>query len=198
MYGTTDEVKKRSGVEYDDLNVDDSVDLDEFIEKQLGYASDHINVYCQRDFEFHEDETEKYSGNGQDTIALRNFPVVDVSSVEVNGSEIDEDAYRIEGGTSYSRENSGVLKRVDGDVWRQGVLNIVVTYTWGYESVPDVVNDIAVEMAVDALKSAVNNYKTGGLDSMSIEGFQTKFTDRHTLDESQRGRLRPFKKAVFA
>ena len=197
MYGSVEQVKQRSGVEFDDLNVDDSVDLDEFIDKLLGYASDHINVYCQRDFSFHEDVTEKYSGNGQDTFALRNFPVTEVSTVKVNDTELDPSAYRVQGQTAYSRENSGILQRIDGDVWRQGILNIEVVYSWGYTSVPDVIDDIAVEMAVDYLKAAVNNYKTGGLESMNMEGFQTKFTDRRPLDESQMNRLQPFKKAVF-
>lgn len=196
-YGSVESVKTRSGVDFEDLNVDDAVDLDEFIENLLALASGYIERYVQRTFDS-TTTTEIKTGNNSMTLMLDNFPVISVDSVIVDGETLDGADYRIKPIAGYGDNNGGILERLDGDDFRKGNHNVTVTYTWGYQTPPAAVTDIAEEIASELLLTAVNNFKTGGLESMSIEGFQTKFDNRRPLTESQRQRLDSFKKAVFA
>ena len=196
-YGSVTRVKQRSGVEWDDLPAVDAADLDDMIESFLQTASGYIERHVARTFDAHT-IIETYDGNGRRMITLRNFPVAELIHVVVNGQVLDPDKYRLMGVAGYTRDNSGIIERIDGGTFPTGWNNIEVKYTWGYVEPPRAVEDVAEEMAIDMLQSAVNAYKTGGLDSMNIEGFQTKFTDRRPLTEDQKDRLKPYMKAVFA
>lgn len=79
-------------------------------------------------------------GCGQDMIMLPKRPVVSVTSVTVDGSPI----------TDYTRVNA-TLYRVGGfGVPNPYPVSVVVTYNYGYTSVPDDVRGAVLEMAAVA------------------------------------------------
>lgn len=198
MYGTIEQVKNKTGITADDLNVADTTELDDFITDLLTAASQVIEEYTDRDFEKHSGVTETYDGGGSPTLMLRNNPVISISSVKVDEDELASDKYRIKGVTSFGKHNGGILKRLDGHVFRSGTQNVEVTYTWGYENPPSTIVNVAEEIAGEMLKTAANNYKTGGLESMSMSDFSTKFNVQRPLTESQRQRLKTYKKVIYA
>lgn len=197
MYGDVQNVKDRTGVEYSDLGFSSSTDLDDFITELLERASEYIERFTQREFTSN-DATKTIDGKGSRSFMVPDHPVISISSIKIDGDTIDASNYKLKEPSGYRANNSGVVVRTDGGRWPYGNQNIEISYTWGYSTTPGPVKDVAEEIAADMLQTAVNNYKTGGLDSMNIEGFQTQFEDRFALNSSQRERLKPFKKIAFA
>lgn len=195
-YGTVENVKRRSGITSDDVNVADATELDSFISDLLDVAASHIERFTQREFNSFE-VTKKVDGNGNRELRLPDYPVSEVKSVKEDGDVVDSGNYRLKNIPGHQSINSGILERMDKTKWSDGLANIEVNYIWGFATTPPAVKDVAEEIASEMLKTAANNYKTGGLDSMSVEGFQTKFESQRPLTEEQKSRLKPFKKGVF-
>ncbi len=199
MYGSVSNVKTKSGIDAaSDIGLSSDSDLTTFIETLLTQASKYIERYTGRSFETHSDVTEKHDGTGYETLRLQNYPVISVSSITVNGNELSSDDYRIEKNTSDPNRNAGVLRRLDGYVFPKGNMNIEVTYSWGFSSVPEDISAIAESIAVDQLKNVQNNFKTGGLSSMSVGEYSMSFEGESPLTDSQKLRLEKWRKGIIA
>ena len=81
--------------------------------------------------------TEKHSGRGISSIGLNSPPVVEVTSLSVQGTEVEQGRY----------ENLQTLVVLtDGSVFPKGVLNVSVTYLSGGKDIPKKVSLAAATM----------------------------------------------------
>lgn len=133
---------------YGTVDVETSTETPE-IPEDYDAALAIVERYCDRVFALTEWSV-KVDGNGTDTILLPQWPITEVSSVE-----IDDEAV-----TDYEQDGDSRLYREDG--WPAGRKNIAVEFTAGYASLPDdlayvvnaVAEDIDAQTAHDASISA--------------------------------------------
>lgn len=106
----------------------------------IAMVNKYLVDYTDRDIEETSYEDEVYDGPGTIALQLRNYPVSEVSEVLCNNVEVEEVTYsdRIDSGTDgYWIKNPelGILWR--SGLWPRGRGIILVSYTAGYETVPD-------------------------------------------------------------
>lgn len=87
------------------------------------YVSGYVSGYCRRDFAASQ-KTESHDG-GVDTIFLKEFPIVSVDSVVVDGRTLSASEY-----TLYAEEGYIVGH------FPYGRKNVSVTYTAGFGTIP--------------------------------------------------------------
>ena len=87
--------------------------------------------------------TETYSGNGGTYQLLDNYPVLDVTSVTVDGTPVLERVDSTSDGFSF--DSNGL--HLSGSRFTPGTQNVTVTYTAGYLAVPEDVRQAVVELA---------------------------------------------------
>lgn len=201
-YADPQRVRERSGVEPSDLDLEDrdgdgtvdEADLDALIAELNGLASETVAGYCMRDFGHHTGYTETLDGNDRQSIRLRGYPVISVTSVQVGDGTLDSADYRVKKDSpAWAGENAGILER-KGAVFPSGWDNVEVTYDWGYKSPPGAVVSVAEDLVVDALRAAVANKKgaKSGVQSYSMDGFSVSFSESL---QSTTGKLTPEQKA---
>lgn len=155
-----------------------------FVDALNELASNAINDFCDRDFRHHTGVSASIDGNGRQSLRLPNYPVTDVSSVAVNGTELDPSNYRVKPTPSRTESNSGVLER-RAAVWPEGWENVDVTYSWGFEEPPGAVVDAAETLVIDALEQTLNSQNaSGAVESFSLEGFNVSFAKPLRFDVS--------------
>lgn len=98
------------------------------------------------------DDAVTLDGEGSAVLLLPEVPVTAVSSVTVDGETLDADGY--------TWSVNGVLRRIGG-VWAAKHRSVAVTYSHGYDTVPDDV--------VAVLMSAAKRRQTGPGDGVTRE-----------------------------
>lgn len=204
-YADAATVKELSGVSANDLNnIANSSELDSLISKLNDRAKSVIDEYCQRDFGEHAGETVKVDGNGRTELSLPQqaagdglyYPIINLSSVKLNGSSLDASDYRIKPQpNALSNRNAGVIERKHAR-WPKGWENIEVTLDWGYSSPPEEVKSIAESLIVDQLLNAAQASKSSGAESVSMDGYSVSFSQRMRLNEEHQQRLNNFRRVI--
>lgn len=204
-YGDSTVIKQRSGIEASDIgNVSNSSELDTLISNLNDRAKSLIDEHCQRDFDEHTGETVKADGNGRNELSLPQYaagdglyyPIINLSSVSLNGNPLDASDYRIKPQpNALSNRNAGVIERKRA-IWPEGWENIEVTLDWGYQSPPEEVKSIAESLVVDQLLDAAQAEQGSGATSISMDGFSVSFSERMTLNEEQKQRLGRFRRVI--
>ena len=92
-------------------------------------------------------------GNGIAVVHLPLWPVVDVTTVEVDGDEVED----------YGWTRRGTLVRQEGKRWPAGQRNIVVTYTYGLDPVPAEIKAVTLQAASRAVlnPARLNSFSDG-------------------------------------
>lgn len=182
-YGTVENVATKAQVDGEDIGFGTESEFESFIEDLLESATEEINMYLGRDLEGGT-QTVQVDGNGRDTVKLPDYPVESIDSVVVDGIPVESSEYRA--------KSSGILERRQGQ-WVDGWENIEVSYT--YASNRGVQDEVAEEMAKDALVAADTEAKAAGTDSVSMDGYSASFdTSTHMqMTEAYRSRLKPFR-----
>lgn len=112
---------------------------DDLLTRIVTAASENINRYCQRTFESTVYTSELYTGSGTDTLILRNFPIITLSSVSEGGTALTI------GTDPYGAGTSGdvyILSANEGSIVRPFSWFLCyrhyysVTYTAGYATIP--------------------------------------------------------------
>jgi len=204
-YGDSTVIKQRSGIEASDIgNVSNSSELDTLISNLNDRAKSLIDEHCQRDFDEHTGETVKADGNGRNELSLPQYaagdglyyPIINLSSVSLNGNALDASDYRIKPQpNALSNRNAGVIERKNAR-WPEGWENIEVTLDWGYSNPPEEVKSIAESLVVDQLLDAAQAEQGSGATSISMDGFSVSFSGRMTLNEEQKQRLGRFRRVI--
>jgi hypothetical protein len=139
-------------------------------------CSTAIENYCRRTFATTTYTDEEYDGNQTQLLNLLHYPVQSVSSVSLNDVVLDPSQYKF-------KKRTGVLSRVGPypntftglsinrfqTVWNRGFSNILVTYTAGYDTIPDDLN-LACQMYVAAVYRAdIASFSTTFNDGMAFK-----------------------------
>lgn len=172
-YGDATRIQTRSGIVYADLGLADEAALTAFIGDLNGQASEMVDDYCGRDFEQHGSAespvSEKLDGNGREKIRLAGSPIISVSSVTLNDTELTED-------TDFAvLAAPGILERIDYGVWTRGKRNLEAEYVYGYATPPKAIALVVEEMVTTALLEAKKNRAVGGASSISMDGYSISF-----------------------
>lgn len=104
-----------------EINITDT-SKDALLEMYINAGSDIIENYCNRKFQ-KQQHTEIIDGTGSKTICLKNYPITSVSSIQVDGEEVNTSDYQVAIDTGEVYHSTG---------WTQGEKNIKVTYLGGY------------------------------------------------------------------
>ncbi len=110
-------------------------DDDDFIDNLIDRASEAIESHCRREFNS-EERTEYHDGRGSSRLVLKHRPVTAVASIydDLNrdfgsGTLISSSDYLV-------REDEGIVEFVSSSSFKDGRLNVKVTYTGGYSTIP--------------------------------------------------------------
>lgn len=202
QYGTVHAVKYETGIEPGDIEIhldedadpsDEEEAIDLLIEELLDDATSLIDRFCNRDFSHHENDTVTVDGNGRNSMRLpRQWPIIEIHSIKIGGSEIDSDTYRVRPGRDLAEWNSGVIDRKNS-IWPEGFENIEIELDWGFEEVPLEIDDVAEGLAAGAILEFMQNQSVGGAQSISMDGYSVTYPDRMRLDEDRQRTLNEFK-----
>lgn len=160
----------------------------------LTRASAYIESATGRTFASTIYTNEIYDGTGRDTLLLRNYPVITLSQVLENGAALTI-------GTSYTSGTDIVLEAEIGRLNRLFWVFLAypkyysVTYTAGYATVPEDIQEIAIELTLLMLKekdrAGIIQHNTGAMTSIytrklpdwaaaTLEGYTDHSLGRHT------------------
>lgn len=117
--------------------------------------------YCRQALEQTEDDEVTLDGTGTSKLLLPELPATAVDSVVEDDDELDSDEFKL--------GQHGILHRV-GAAWPRGVQNIVVTYTHGYETIPDDVASICVRAAARAYQAGLKTDDAEGVPGVASMG----------------------------
>lgn len=183
-YTTVDKVKKYAQVQYGDLGFTSQTEFDNWIQNTLIPAAEsYVDLYTGRTFS-QATVTEYYDGNGKNYLLLSKYPVTNISSIKVSGSTIDPN--------DYTWNRSGLVK-LKSKTFPKGVGNIEVTYTYGYATVPAVIDDVTARIAARILQIMVQN-KMGIL--VRIDDFKVQLADYKVITEDIKAVLNRFRGVV--
>lgn len=101
---------------------------------------------------------EQYDGNGKQSLVLRQYPVLTVAEVQIDGRVIDD-----------WRNDNWLMMRLAG--FPQGLRNIRVRYTAGFDPLPDDLTDALLQTAAHRLNELDNK----GIQSKSLAGESVTF-----------------------
>jgi len=111
-------VKQHLGIEHND---DDAL-----LQNLIDAVSAWIETWCGRKFKSQVITGEKHSGDGGEYLWLKNYPVTELTKVEVDGTDVTSDI-------EYDPD-TGELYYSAG--FTEGYRNVSVDYTAGYANIP--------------------------------------------------------------
>ena len=120
-----------------------------------------IQAYTGQVLEAVEDDEISFDGAGGVRILLPELPVTEVATVlEDDEALVVDDDYKL--------GQHGILHRIGGR-WASGVQNIVVTYSHGYATIPQIIADVCA-------RAAARRYQAGlrASESDAVPGVQAK------------------------
>ena len=119
------------------LNIS-GTEADTFLTDCLKYATGIIHRYVGRQIEA-TDYDEYYDGTASNFVILNEYPIVSVSLLKSGDTMISSDDYKI-------YQEKGIIKLTSG-YFTRGDQNIQVQYRGGYETVPEELALVCVEIA---------------------------------------------------
>ena len=125
-------------------------------------ASAAIQNYCRQQIEEVEDEEITLDSAGGTRLFLPELPVTGISEVVEDGEPMVE-------GDDYQLGQHGILHRVDQD-WASGIQIVTVTYTHGYDPVPDDVVAGCTRAAARAYQAGLRAAETEGVPGVTAMG----------------------------
>lgn len=122
----------------------------------LRLASGEARGYTGNLFDYVEDDVVRLNGTGTAVLLLPEAPVADVSSIVQAVGLADELELELPGPTAagvVEWDEDGVLERIDGGVFARRRRYYAVTYSHGFENVPDEVKAVVLRVAARGFES---------------------------------------------
>ena len=113
-----------------------STDDDAQLTRLITAASDFVANYCSRTFASTVMSDRKYHGNGNSTLVLRNWPIISIQSLAIDGVTVDPANYSF-----YDR-----MICLSQGVFNRGLANVSVSYTAGYTTIPLGLEQAVIEL----------------------------------------------------
>lgn len=137
----------------------------------LTWATAAIKNYCRQEIELVEDEEITLDvAAGRRKLFLPELPVVEVS-------EVVEDEETLTVTDDYKLGQHGVLHRVNA-YWKEGIQIVTVTYSHGYDDIPDDIVAVCTRAAARAYQAglkAADSEGVPGVSSKSLGDFSVTF-----------------------
>lgn len=135
-------------------------------------ATKAIKNYCHQEIELVEDEEITLDCAGGRRIFLPELPVVEVSEVVEDGETLTEGSDE-----DYQLGQHGILYRV-GANWADGIQIVTVTYTHGYDEIPDDIASVCTRAASRAYQAGLRASEMDGVPgivSKSLGDYSVSF-----------------------
>lgn len=139
--------------------------IEEFTEAQetratalLELASGSVRAEARQAIDLVEDDELVRRGSSENTIMLPERPVGEITSITLDGEELDADSWLVDGRDVY---------RAGG--WGHEGLQLVVTYSHGYEEIPEALKTVVLAVAMRAWTNP------GGVLSQTLGAASTTF-----------------------
>jgi hypothetical protein len=185
LFFELDELASALQMDIDTINTDTALLLSnlacDIVRDDLGGAGDSQQIDFQTD-----DVVTLYGDSGQ-IIVLPQKPVADVTSVVIGGRTLDPREYQWrDNGRMYRVVFAGTeFADMQTWIWPQGV-PVTVTYSHGYDPVPSLIKQVALELAVAAyLNPSMATSQTAGPYSVTYTAQQLGMS----LSDEQESRL---------
>lgn len=107
------------------------------IQRLITAASDFIVQYCSRNFAVTAYTQRKYHGNGNQTLVLRNWPIISVELLQIDGVTVPAADYSF-----FER----MIYLDKGRVYTRGLNNITVNYTAGFATTPPAIEQACIDL----------------------------------------------------
>lgn len=126
---------------------------DERIITLINLITGRIEYWCGRKFKSATYTAEKYDGNGDNYLFLKQYPIISVTEILRDDVAIGETAYKI------YKEEGYILKET---FWTHGYQNLKVTYDAGFTTIPPALAEIAIEWVIMLLEGRMKDAKVDG------------------------------------
>lgn len=167
------------------LGINSSAD-DVLIGSLVTAASAYIETWISRRFDI-QNYTDLFNGYGGNSWVLRNYPVVSITSVTVNGSSISRSVSISSPG--FDSDDISVVLR--GYTFCRGQLNCAIEYMGGYTVPPDEISQACIELVAARYKEKDRI----GLVSKALAGETTSYSQRD-MPASVKAILNNYKKVT--
>jgi len=165
-----------------------SVADDALLARMLDAASGFIQTWINRSLEL-QSYSALLDGNGSDTLVLRNFPIVSVTELRINGAVFA--AAASDSAIGYWHDDNRLVLR--GLVFPRGRGNVRVSYQAGYEAPPADLTQACIEM----VSLRYREKDRVGLVSKGLAGETTAYSLKD-MPESVRTLLSQYRRVVPA
>jgi hypothetical protein len=167
----------------------------------LEAASAAVRGYCDRQFDYVEDDELTIDGSGGEALLLPELPVYDVAVTYVDPDgdedEVDTEDYAID-------FPNGILYRHNEGCWTRGRQNVLVTYSHGYvlpdETPPDGVQALPDDLQMVVLQIAsrvVANPDGRAASAETIGSYSVTYGDRSSNGSTVHATILPLESSVL-
>jgi len=185
--GVTDPFTTLAKVKLDADIAGTDADRDTVLNSLIAGVTNEMQKWMGRSIVQATATAEKQDGHNSDEIYLDHYPIIEVTSLTEGGTALVEDT-DFEG-IEQDLED-GKLVRISGDdpvQWANGRRNIVVTYDYGYVTIPETLVMAATSLAVARYKETVQSGSgwrgllSKGVDPASTITFDKDIWARETI-----------------
>lgn len=152
------------------------------VNRALVEATAAIKNYCRQEIELVEDDEVTLDvAAGRRRLFLPELPVVSVSEVVEN-----EETLVVT--DNYQLGQHGILHRAGGRAWYAGIQVVTVTYTHGYEDIPDDIVAVCTRAAARAYQAglkAADAEGVPGVASKSLGDFSVAFNAEGSVNSGE-------------
>lgn len=114
----------------------------------LNIASGEVRAFCGQSFDLVTDDEAILDGTGTRVVTLPELPVLDVSLIEEGaGGARTELAGPEATRPAWEWSEDGVLRRIDGAVWRRRFRWLRAVYSHGFDPIPDELVGVVLRVA---------------------------------------------------
>lgn len=137
-----------------DRGVTVEVAPDDAVEKAIARATRMVDIFTGRDF-LKRESTYRIDGNGTESVFLDDRPVVEVLDLRVDDRLLSSGSYVLYPDAGYIRLNGARRNIFAGfpGIFPKGARNVEVQGFFGFETVPPEVNEAAILLAIEVLRT---------------------------------------------
>lgn len=166
-----------------------SPDSDSLLERLISAASDYIQTWLNRDIAL-ASYVSRRDGTGGTRLMLRNYPVVAMSSVVVDGQSVPFSTDGIRPG--YIFNDTSVMLVGNGYRFNRGYSNVLISYTAGFSSIPTEIEQAAIEL----ISLRYKEKDRIGIISKGLAGETISYTQKDFTDSIENA-LKNYKKVIL-
>ncbi len=160
---------------YLEIDTDDST-YDDLLDRLVSAGSEFIKNETSREL-VETTWKETIDGDGDTRLDLTEYPVQSVDNIKIDDETVYENDESQDSTDYYIYEDTGYIVRDIG--WPEDYLNIEVNYTAGYSTIPEDLEQAAIDMVVFKFK----NKDYVGLESHSLGDEDLTFNRKDVPEE---------------